>query len=118
MAKKREYTRRKWRIGKTWNYITDQWNYYVEYRRTAFKFFKYWVKVIFGVMHCSDFKETNGKVYLPANYKPSEYDTVYLVSEDAARELIETLEETRKKLFERDDMIKKELRENKYIMVD
>ena len=117
MAKKGEYARRKWRIGKTWNYITDKWNYYVEYRRTAFKFFKYWAKVEFGTMHCTDFKEQDN-VYLPANYKPSEYDTVYLVSEDAARELIETLEETRKKLFERDDMIKKELRENKYIMVD
>ena len=68
-------------------------------------------------MHCTDFKEKDN-VYLPANCKPSEYDTVYLVSEDAARELIETLEETRKKFFERDEMIEKELRENKYIMVD
>ena len=42
MAKKREYTRRKWRIGKKWNYITDQWLYYVESRRSAFKIFKYW----------------------------------------------------------------------------
>jgi hypothetical protein len=57
-------------------------------------------------------------VYIPENYKPSEYDTVYLVSEDAARKLIEKLEERRKELFERDAMINKELRENKYIMVD
>lgn len=35
-------------------------------------------------------------------------------TEDAARELIEKLEE----LFERNTMIEKELRENKYIMVD
>lgn len=115
--KAREYKRHKWRIGKTWNYSTDKWVYYVEYRRTAFRFFKYWYKVEFGVMHCSDFKE-KGNVYIPANYKPDEYDTVYLVSEDAARELIEALEEVRKKLFERDSMIKKELREHKYIMVD
>lgn len=118
MAKKREYTRRKWRIGKKWNYITDQWLYYVESRRSAFKIFKYWDKVVFGIMHCSDFKETNGKVYIPKNYKPNEFDTVYLVFEDAARELIEKLEECRKRLFERDAMIKRELRENKYIMVD
>ena len=118
MAKKSEYTRRKWRIGKKWNYVTDRWNYYVESRRTAFKFFKYWEKVVFGTMHCTDFKETNGKVYIPENYKPNEFDTVYLVSEDAARELIEKLEERRKELFARDDMIKSELRNNKYIMVD
>jgi hypothetical protein len=117
MAKKREYTRRKWRIGKKWNYITDQWLYYVESRRAAFKIFKYWDKVVFGIMHCSDFKETD-KVYIPKNYEPNEFDTVYLVSEDAARELIEKLEECRKRLFERDAMIKRELRENKYIMVD
>ena len=115
--KKREYKRRKWRIGKTWNYKVDKWVYYVEYRRTAFWLFKYWSKVEFGVMHCSDFKEKNN-VYIPANYKPSEYDTVYLVSEDAARELIEALEEARKKIFMRNAMIKKELREHKYIMVD
>ena len=117
MAKKSEYTRRKWRIGKAWNYATDQWDYYVESRRTAFKIFKYWEKVVFGTMHCTKFNEI-GKVYIPAKYKPTEYDTVYLVSEDAARELIEKLEERRKELFARDDMIKKELRENKYIMVD
>ena len=117
MAKKREYTRRKWRIGKKWNYVTDRWNYYVESRRTAFKFFKYWEKVVFGTMHCSKFN-AKGKVYIPDNYDPSEYDTVYLVSEDAARELIEKLEERRKELFARDDMIKSELRNNKYIMVD
>ena len=117
MAKKREYTRRKWRIGKTWNYNTDKWVYYVEYRRAVFKTFNYWAKVVFGTMHCSKFNE-NGKVYIPENYKPYGYDTVYLVSEDAARELIEKLEERRKELFERDDMIRKELRENKYIMVD
>ena len=117
MAKKREYTRRKWRIGKEWNYNTDQWVYYVESRRTSFKFFKYWEKVVFGIMHCSEFDET-GKVYIPRNCKPHEFDTVYLVSEDAARELIETLEKCRKKLFERNAMIEKELREHKYIMVD
>lgn len=117
MSKKREYTRCKWRIGKAWNYVTDQWDYYVEMRSTAFKIFKYWEKVVFGTMHWSKFNE-NGKVYIPENYKPNDFDTVYLVSEDAARELIDTLEEYRKKLFERDDMIKKELRENKYIMVD
>lgn len=113
MAKKREYTRRKWRIGKAWNYVTDQWDYYVEMRSTAFKIFKYWEKVVFGIMHCSKFNES-GKVYIPENRKPSEYDTVYLVSEDAARELIEALEERRKRLYEIDD----ELRKNKYIMVD
>ena len=43
---------------------------------------------------------------------------VYLVSEDAAREPIENLEERRKELFERDAMIKKVMRDNKYIMVD
>lgn len=117
MAKKSEYTRRKWRIGKAWNYVTDQWDYYVEMRSTAFKFFKYWEKVVFGIMHCAKFDE-NGKVYIRENYTPSELDTVYLVSEDAARELIEKLEERRKQLFERNAMIKKELHDNKYIMVE
>ena len=117
MAKKREYNRRKWRIGKTWCYVKDQWLYYVESRRTAFKFFKYWDKVVFGTMHCSDFEEKD-KVYIPDGYKPNDFDLVYLVSEDAARELIEKLEECRKKLAERNAMIEKELRENKYIMVD
>lgn len=113
MTKKREYMRRKWRIGKAWNYKTDQWDYYVEMRSSVFKIFKYWEKVVFGIMHCSKFKEKD-KVYIPENRKPSEHDTVYLVSEDAARELIEELEERRKQLVEIDN----ELRENKYIMVD
>lgn len=119
MTKKREYTRHKWRIGKAWNYITNQWDYYVESRRSAFKIFKYWDKVVFSTMRWSEFDE-KGKVYIPdePNYEPEEYDTVYLVSEDAARELIEKLEERHKELFERDAMIKKELRDNKYIMVD
>lgn len=117
MAKKCEYTRHKWRIGKAWNYITNQWIYYVETRHSAFKIFKYWEKVVFGTMHCSSFRE-KGKVYIPDNYEPRYYDTVYLVSEDAARELIENLEERRKELFERDAMIKKVMRDNKYIMVD
>jgi len=117
MAKKREYTRRKWRIGKKWNYITDQWLYYVETRRAAFKIFKYWEKVVFGIMHCTKFDEKD-KVYNPRDYKPDDFDTVYLVSEDAARELIEKLEECRKRLFERKSMIEKELRTSKYIMVD
>lgn len=111
--KKGEYARRKWRIGKAWNYNTDQWDYYVEMRSSAFKFFKYWEKVVFGIMHCSKFNGKD-KVYIPENRKPTELDTVYLVSEDAARELIEALEERRKKLYEIDD----ELRKNKYIMVD
>ena len=115
--KTREYKRRKWRIGKAWNYNTDQWDYYVEMRSSVFKFYKYWEKVVFGIMRCAKFNE-KGKVYIPENYKPTDLDTVYLVSEDAARELIEALEERRKTLFKRNVMIKKELREHKYIMVD
>ena len=117
MAKKCEYTRHKWRIGKAWNYITNQWIYYVETRRSAFKIFKYWEKVVFGTMRRSKFNE-NGKVYIPENYNPYDFDTVYQVAEDDARELIENLEERRKELFERDAMIKQVMRDNKYIMVD